>query len=80
MVSENPYESSKALRVRRPSIAPSVTVFMLGLPLVIFGGQLLAAAPYWLIAGEHNNAALVLLIGSCGSLLLAGGLKIWHFA
>ncbi len=80
MVSENPYESPKAYCSRRPSIAFSFIVFMLGLPLVIFGGQCLAAALYWLVLGEYNNAAILVLMGSCGSFSLAGGLKIWHFA
>ena len=80
MVSQNPYDSPKASHARRPSIVPSVTVFMLGLPLVTFGGQCLAAALYWLIMGEHDNAAMVVLMGSFGSISLAGGLKIWHFA
>lgn len=32
------------------------------------------------VVGEHNNAALVLFMGSCGSLSMAGGLKLWHFS
>lgn len=53
MARENPYKSPNATLERRQSVALSFTVFMTGLPFVIFGAQAVVACLYWFV--DHRR-------------------------
>ena len=80
MARENPYESPKTTQECGPFIALSVTIFMGGAPLVIFGVQGVAAVLYWLVLGEYDSGPVLLLVGIGASCSLVAGLAIWRVA
>jgi len=79
---ENPYASPRAGRECRHSIAWSVTLFFIALPLVIFGCQGVVAVCYWLIIDqiEMDYYPRLSLLSAGASCLLVVGLWIWNLA
>lgn len=80
MAELNPYETPKITQPCDPSIAPSVAIFMAGLPFVILGGQGVAACFYWFVLGEYDSGVVLLLVGVGAACSLTVGLVIWRLA